>query len=497
MSTLRTKPGAVIAPLYAGEHVAETSREMYDVDNPYTGDVVGQVELATDADVDSALAAASTALSRFGAGYEWPSHRRYDVLMRVSELVRERRDELARLIMLESAKPIRDAEVEVDRCVFTFAYAAEEARRLNGNTIPMDLAPKGEGRLGVSQRFPIGVVVGITPFNTPLNLVAHKLAPALAAGAPVVIKPALETPLVALALGEIVIEAGAPDGAVAILPASNDVAERLVRDPRVAMVSFTGSTRTGWHLRALEPRKRMTLELGNNSGTIVHEDADVATAAGACATGSFNYAGQSCTSVQRILVHDRVADEFQQRLIARAEAFVLGDPADRGTDIGPMITSAAAERSASRIAEAAQAGVRVLTGGERIGRAVVSPTVLEGAEDALPIVCDEQFAPVVVLQTYTDFHSALARLNASRYGLQAGVYTRDIERVFQAYHALEVGGVMINESAAFRVDHMPYGGVKDSGIGKEGMHYAVQEMTEPRFMVLSHDLSHLASRSVV
>lgn len=481
-------------PVVGGTQTDVEQRETLDVLNPYNGDLVGRVQLASGDDVERALTFAREAFLETARGYEWAAHRRHDVLSRVAQLVGDNRSDLAKVIMLESGKPIRDAEIEVDRCVFTFDYAAAEASRAGGEIIPMDLAAKGEGRIGLLQRFPIGVVVGITPFNTPLNLVAHKVAPALAAGNAIVIKPALETPLVALALGRLLTEAGVPLGMVSVLPTSNDLAEGLVRDARVAMVSFTGSTRTGWHLRALEPRKRMTLELGGNAGVIVHEDADLEVAAAACATGAFNYAGQSCTSVQRIVVHERVAAEFTELLVRRAKALRIGDPANRDTDIGPMISQQAAERAEAIIREAAQSGARLLMGGERHGRATISPAVLTGVTDDMPAVCEEAFAPIVVIQSYEDFATALERVDQSRYGLQAGVFTRDIERIFRAFSALHVGGLMANEVAAFRVDHMPYGGVKDSGAGKEGLRYAINEMTEPRFLVLSHDLTHLASR---
>lgn len=470
-------------PVFLAGQVCEGAGSL-EVRNPYNDETIGTVGLADRGQLDTALEAASEGFRHWRS---LPAHRKHELLSTVAGIVEQRREELAKLITIESGKPIRDSRTEVNRCVFTFGYAAEEARRIASDVVPMDLAAKGTGRLGIVRRFPIGTVLGITPFNTPLNLVTHKVAPALAAGNPVLVKPALETPLIALRLGEIAAQAGVPPEMLSILPASNEVAQDAVLDPRVAMVSFTGGTKTGWRLRDLVPRKRMTLELGGNCGVVVHKDADLDLAVEGCAVGSFNYSGQSCTSVQRILIHKRIFDEFTERLVDRVGQFCLGNPMDEDTDIGPMITRQAAERTESRIRAAVGDGAKLLAGGERDG-AVVAPAIFTNVTDDMEVICEEVFAPIVSLQPYEDFDTALERLDDERYGLQAGVFTRDIERIFQAHHRVRVGGLMVNEVAAFRVDHMPYGGVKESGQGKEGLRYAIEEMTESRFMMLTYDL---------
>jgi acyl-CoA reductase-like NAD-dependent aldehyde dehydrogenase len=467
--------------IVGGEAVQGVDR--IDVTNPFDGGHVGSAPMAGPTQLELALDRADRAATTWR---RWPAHARHAALSAIAAEVAARRAVLVRLIVLESGRTVQDASGEIDRCVFTFQYAAEEARRNGGEVVPMDLAPKGEGRLGMIRRFPVGPILGITPFNTPLNLVAHKLAPALAAGNPVIIKPALETPLIALELGAIAVGAGVPPELVSVLPMPNELAQTAVLDPRVAMLSFTGSTRTGWALRELVPRKRMTLELGGNAGVVVHEDADVDLAVEGCAIGAFNYAGQSCTSVQRVLVHERRWDEFVEGLLARVARLKVGDPMDADTDLGPMITRAAAERAEARIADAVAAGASLLAGGERDGT-TVQPAVLADVSSDMDVVCEEVFAPIVSLQRYSDFHDAVRELDRSRYGLQAGIFTRDIERIFYAFHNVRVGGLMVNEVAAFRVDHMPYGGLKESGIGREGIRYAIEDMTEPRFLMLTHE----------
>ncbi len=475
MASVTTDPQPL---LIGGARVA--AETTLDVNNPYDGAVVGRVALADRSHFDMAFAKATeTAAELIG----WPSHSRHDLLAAIADQVRDHRQELARLISLESGKPIRDSRVEVDRDVFTFRYAAEEAWRIGGEVVPMDLAPKGERKLGITRRFPIGPVLGITPFNTPLNLVAHKIAPALAAGTPVVIKPDLRTPLVALRLAELILECGGPAGLVSVLPAPNEVTERAAMDERIPIVSFTGSAGVGWHLKSLLPRKRVVLELGNNSGVVVHSDSDIQAAAGACAVGAFNYAGQSCTAVQRIFVHAPVYRDFLDALVEVTKRFQLGNPLDETTDIGPMISDAAAKRADAWIAEARERGANVLSGGKREG-AVLPPTIIVDADRQSRVVCEEVFAPIVSVEPYTDFERALREVDNTPYGLQAGVFTKDIERILHAFDVLHVGGLMINETAAYRVDHMPYGGVKESGAGREGLRYAIEEFTMEKFMVL-------------
>ncbi len=360
----------------------------------------------------------------------------------------------------------------------------KEAKRIGGDVIPMDLAPGMDRHLSLLRRVPIGPVLGITPFNFPLNLVAHKVAPCLAAGNPMVLKPAPQTPLTALLLAEIVLEAGLPPGALSVVPCENAVAEQMVTDERFKVLSFTGSAAVGWMLKAKSGKKRVLLELGGNAGVIVEPDADVELAATRCAVGGYAYSGQTCISVQRVFVHESVHDRFVEQFVARVAALKAGDPADDATVIGPLIDEAAAKRVEQWIQEAAAQGARVLTGGKRAG-SVVEATVLANVTPAMKVSCREVFGPVVTVSRYKDFAAALAALNDSDYGLQAGVFTRDINRIFRAYRELEVGAVLANEIPTFRAEHMPYGGVKDSGLGREGVRYAIEEMTEPKLLILN------------
>jgi len=353
-----------------------------------------------------------------------------------------------------------------------------------GDVIPMDLTPGMDRHLSLARRFPIGPVLGITPFNFPLNLVAHKVAPCLAAGNPMVLKPAPQTPLTSLLLAEVVLEARLPPGALSVVPCENAVAEQMVTDDRFKVVSFTGSAPVGWMLKAKSGKKRVLLELGGNAGVIVEPDADVDTAAARCAAGGYAYSGQTCISVQRIFVHASVYDRFVAQFVARVKELKTGDPAEETTVIGPLIDEAAAKRVEQWIQEAAAQGARVLAGGKRTGT-VVEATVLADVTPSMKVSCREVFGPVVTVSRYTDFSAALAALNASDYGLQAGVFTRDIDRIFRSYRELEVGAVLANEIPTFRAEHMPYGGVKDSGLGREGLRYAIEEMTELKLLVLN------------
>jgi acyl-CoA reductase-like NAD-dependent aldehyde dehydrogenase len=469
----RARPLFLAGAEVPGDGVAE-------VQNPYDGELVGRVTLATRQHVDRALERATEAFRDYRSV---PAYVRHEILTGAAAAVERRREELAALITAESGKPIRDARVEVERDVFTLRYAGEEAIRRAGEVVPLDLAERGRGRFGIVRRFPIGPVLAITPFNTPLNLVAHKVAPALAVGNPVLVKPALETPLVALELAAVLRDAGVPDGMLSVLPLSNELAEASLADPRLAGFSFTGSTRTGWHLRQVAPRKRAMLELGGNAGVIVHSDADVSLAAAKCVGGAFNYAGQSCTSVQRVYVHRDIWDDFTSKVRDLTVALVLGDPADETTDIGPMITAAAAVQAEARVGRGVDAGATLLCGGRRDG-AMLEPTVLVGVRDEMEVVCEEVFAPVLSLVRYDRFEDAVNRVNDTPLGLQAGLFTQDIDRILYAYDRLEVGGVMANEVAAFRIDHMPYGGMKESGVGREGLRYAMRDMTEEKLLML-------------
>ncbi|MBI5776511.1 MAG: aldehyde dehydrogenase family protein [Nitrospirae bacterium] len=449
--------------------------------NPYNGKPVADVCLAGKSEADEAVA---RAVEAFPAMRLLPAHARAEALLKIAGRLAGRQDEIARTMTAESGKPIADARREAGRAVQTFTIAAEEAKRIPGEVIPMDLTPGMEQHVSFVRRVPIGPVLGITPFNFPLNLVAHKVAPCLAAGNPMVLKPAPQTPLTALLLAEIVLEAGLPPGALSVVPCENAVAEQMVTDERFKVVSFTGSAAVGWMLKAKSGKKRVLLELGGNAGVIVEPDADLELAAARCAVGGYVFSGQTCISVQRVFVHESVYDRFVEQFVARVAALKVGDPADEATVIGPLIDEAAARRVEQWVQEAAAQGARVLTGGKRSG-SVVEATVLANVTPAMKVSCREVFGPVVTVSRYRDFPAALAALNDSDYGLQAGVFTRDINRIFRAYRELEVGAVLANEIPTFRAEHMPYGGVKDSGLGREGVRYAIEDMTELKLLILN------------
>jgi len=451
-----------------------------EVSSPYDRSLVGTTCLAGPDELAEAAAAAAAA---FEETRSYPSHKRAECLRRVSEGIKARAEGLAQTIALEAGKPIRDARAEAARAANTFGIAAEEAKRMGGEIIPLDLTPGSEGRTGMTRRFPVGTVLGITPFNFPLNLVAHKVAPAMACGCPIIIKPASKTPLSALALAEIITEAGWCAGGVSVVPARAADADALLDDERIKKLTFTGSPEVGWALKARAGRRRVTLELGGNAGVIVHGDAEIGEAAQRCVAGAFSYAGQVCISLQRIYVHAPVFEGFKEAFLKGVSALRLGDPLDEATDVGPMIDEAALERTGAWVREAVDAGAVVLAGAER-RESFFTPTVLTGTDPSMKVCSNEVFAPVVTLEPYEEFDAALEALDNGVYGLQAGLFTRDVGRVFSAYARLEVGGVIANDVPTYRVDHMPYGGVKMSGFGREGVRYAVEEMTEPRLLVL-------------
>jgi len=471
-------------PLLLAGRPGRTSHRL-GVISPWDAREVAATWLAGSVEFDLAAEAAVAAAP---AMRDLPAWRRADILMSVSRGLQARRDEFATRLAGEAGKPIRDALVEVERAAMTFHVAAEEARRLGGEVIPFDLAAHGAGRFGITHRFPIGPVAAISPFNFPLNLVAHKLAPAVAAGNPVVLKPARKTPLSALALGGLLVEAGLPEGALSVLPMDREVGDRLVSDPRFKLLTFTGSSAVGWDMKQRAGKKRIILELGGNAGVVVDETAPVEFAAARVAVGGFAFAGQSCISVQRVYVHERCVEAFGRALVARLEALRVGDPLDPATELGPMIEPAEVDRVEAWVREALAAGARVLTGGRRLGAAVFAPTVLTGVPEAARVCADEAFAPLVVLEPFRDFEQALKAVNRSTFGLQAGVFTRDLERALRAFERLEVGGVVVNDVPTFRMDHMPYGGVKDSGLGREGPRYAIEEMTELKLLVVNRHL---------
>lgn len=449
--------------------------------NPFSGDTVAEVCQAGKTEAEEAI---GTSVAAFSAMRRLPAHARAGALGTIAGTLATRREELARTITAESGKPISDARREVGRAVQTFTIAAEEAKRIPGEVIPLDLTPGTEAHVGLAGRFPIGPVLGITPFNFPLNLVAHKVAPCLACGNPIVLKPAPQTPLTALMLGEIVLESGLPPGALSVVPCENTVAEQMVMDPRFKLLSFTGSAAVGWMLKAKCGKKRVLLELGGNAGVIVEPDADLDVAVQRCVAGGYVYSGQTCISVQRVFVHEAVYERFVEGLLARVGRLTSGDPFDEATVIGPLINEAAARRVEDWIDEAVAQGARVLAGGKRSG-SLVEATVLADVTPEMKVSCREVFGPVVTVTRYKRFEEAIKALNDSEFGLQAGLFTRDVDRIFRAYRELEVGTVLANEIPTFRADHMPYGGVKDSGLGREGVRYAIEEMTELKLLVLN------------
>ncbi|HVF51512.1 MAG TPA: aldehyde dehydrogenase family protein [Pyrinomonadaceae bacterium] len=447
---------------------------------PFGGEILARFSVASRAEVEEAIAAASAAAVEMRG---LPRFRVAEALHAIAAGLRERREEFARTIAVEACKPIKTAYVETDRAVSTFTFAAEEARRFTGEQIPLDTQASGAGRIGWTERIPRGVIFGITPFNFPLNLVAHKVAPALAARNAIIVKPSPRTPLTALLLGEVFLSSGLPAGALQVVPMEIGTIDAVLGDERVGMISFTGSAEVGWRLRERAARKMVTLELGGNAPVIVDETADVAYAVERTAAAAFSYAGQVCISAQRIIVHEEIAEDFTARLVESARNMKTGDPLDEATELSNMIDEAAARRAESWIREALQGGARLLCGGTRRG-ALLDATILADVHSEMRICAEEVFAPVATIQKFSDFADALDEANQTRYGLQAGVFTRDMRRALLAFRTLEVGGVMINDAPAFRVDNMPYGGVKQSGAGREGVRYAMEEMTEPRLIVI-------------
>ncbi len=452
-----------------------------EIHSPYDGTVVGRVFQGRREHAETAIAAAVKA---FGTTRRLPAFERQRVLRQVAQTLTERKEQFARTMAQEAGKPLKTARTEVERAIFTFTVAAEESTRIQGEYLPLDWQEFTAGRWGIVRRFPLGPVAGITPFNFPLNLVAHKVAPAIAAGCPLVLKPAPQTPLTALMLAQAVQQTGWPDGALNVLPLSNEDAGLLVTDERIKLISFTGSVPVGWDIKRRAGKKKVVLELGGNAGVIVHGDTDLDYAAGRCVAGSFAYAGQSCISVQRILVERSVLGKFTELLLAGVAKLRTGDPLDESSDLGPMIRESDAIRATQWVEEAVRGGARLLCGGHRNG-SLMEPTVLTGTRPEMKVNCQEIFAPVVTVEAYDNFDEALRQVNNSSYGLQAGIFTRDVKRLFTAFEELEVGGLIAGDVPTFRIDHMPYGGVKDSGLGREGLRYAIEEMTEPKLLVMN------------
>ncbi|MBT2640219.1 MULTISPECIES: aldehyde dehydrogenase family protein [unclassified Bacillus (in: firmicutes)] len=452
--------------------------------NPFNGEKIADVAEASKEDVIKAI---DSAAGSAGTMAEMDAYKRSDILRRVAELIQEDREECARLIAEESSKPLKAAFGEVDRTIMTYKFASEEARRLHGETIPMDAAPGGEGRVAYTVREPLGVIAAITPFNFPMNLVAHKVGPAIAAGNTVVLKPASQTPLSAYKIASYFHEAGLPAGALNVVTGSGkSVGDVLIADDRVKMVTFTGSPEVGKHIRENAGLKRVTLELGSNSALIVDDGTDLKKVMPRIVTGAFSNQGQVCISIQRIFVHEAIAAEFVSLFIEEAGKLKVGDPLDVQTDLAAMISGNDVTRAKAWIQDAVESGAELVYGGDS-ERQILKPTVLLNAKLTDKISCEEVFAPVVHINTFLEFADAIAKANDSKYGLQAGVYTNDLQKAMQAAKKLHVGGVMINEIPTFRVDHMPYGGVKMSGTGREGIKYALEEMTELKLVSIKLD----------
>jgi acyl-CoA reductase-like NAD-dependent aldehyde dehydrogenase len=455
--------------------------DIVEIHAPYDNNLIARVVQGRREHADAAIAASVKA---FGTTRRLPAFERQRVLRQIASYMTQRKDEFTRTLAQEAGKPIKAARTEVERAIFTFNIAAEETTRIYGDYLPLDWQESTAGRWGIVRRFPLGPIAGITPFNFPINLVAHKVAPAIAAGCSMVLKPAPQTPLCSLLLAECVQQAGWPDGGLNVLPLSNEDAGLLVTDDRIKLISFTGSVPVGWDIKRRAGKKKVVLELGGNAPVIVHSDADLEYAADRCVTGGFGYAGQTCISVQRILVEHSVYGRFTDLFVDGVKKLKTGDPLDESTDVGPLIRESDAIRTVNWIDEAVRAGARLLCGGSR-KNLVVEPAVLTGTKPDMKVNCQEIFGPVVTVEPYKDFDQALRQANNSPYGMQAGVFTRDAKLLFQAYEELEVGGVIAGDVPSFRIDQMPYGGVKDSGLGREGLRYAIEEMTEPKLMVMN------------
>ena len=468
-----------IEPILLGGQ-ALSRPDVLDIRSPWDGSIAGKVCQADAADADRACVLAQEAFTETRRLSSW---KRAEILRRIAERLTVEATELAQIIVREAGKPITDALGEVSRAAQTFRVAAEEAQRIGGEVTPADLTPGAEGMTALSRRFAIGPILGITPFNFPVNLVAHKLAPAIASGNPILIKPAPQTPMTSLWLGRAAVEAGWPAAALSVLPCSNEVTAQLVADPRIAMLSFTGSAAVGWMLRRNAATPRVTLELGGNAAVIVCEDADLLKAITRILSGGYTNAGQSCISVQRVFVHASLKDQFVAGLAAGVKTLTAGDPSQAATRVGPMINESAATRAQSWIDEAVSAGATLHAGGKRKGTLLL-PALLSDVPFTANLHCEEVFAPVVVVESFVDLKDVIAVVNQSKYGLQAALFTRNWAHMTMAWNELEVGAILIDEASSWRADHLPYGGVKNSGIGKEGVRSAILEMTEARLLIL-------------
>ena len=478
---MTTTTGAKPHPIFLAGRWVESPDPLI-VHNPANpSEPVGSTFHATAEQYEEAVQAAVAA---FEVTRHLPAYERGAILRNISSGIKARREELGRLIASEAGKPIRDALTEVDRAVLTFRLSAEEAERMYGEVIPLDLMASSRGRVGITRRFPIGPIAGISPFNFPLNLAAHKVGPAIASGNPIVLKPPSKDPLVMLAVAEIIEEAGAPAGSVSVLPMTRELGDRMVADDRFKLLSFTGSPSVGWRMKERAGKKRVVLELGGNAGVIVDRTADLDWAVRRSIIGAFSYSGQVCISVQRMFVHEAIWDEFMERFIDAARALRVGDPLDSSTDVGPMVDAAAASRTQRWVDEAVAMGGRVLLGGRADGT-FFPPTILTETPVTAQVCSSEAFAPLVVAFPFRDLDEAVRQVNNSSFGLQTGLFTNDLAGAWRAFHELEVGGVIVNDVPTYRIDNMPYGGVKDSGFGREGVRWSIEDMTEIRVMVMA------------
>jgi len=460
----------------------ETSGKTFTVRNPFSGESVADCFMPSADHLEKALEAAVQA---FKITQRMPLYRRAEILGAAANLIKEEKDDIAKTIALESGKPIKYARSEVDRAFYTISISAEEAKRIPGEALDLSCVPAGGGRLGIVKRFPTGPVLGITPFNFPINLVCHKLGPAIASGNSIIIKPSRTTPLTALKLCRIFQRAGCEPGSVNVLPVGAESAEMMIKDQRIKIVTFTGSPEAGWSIKKMAYKKKVLLELGGNAGVVVEPDSGFDYAVKRIIMGAFSFSGQVCISVQRVFIHEKIFDEFTERLIKGAEALVIGDPLDDKTDIGPMITEDAAKHVEEWVNDTEKRGAKILTGGSR-DKNVYTPTILTHVPKDSPVLQKEIFGPVIAVEPYKEFEQAVRMVDNSVYGLQAGVFTNDTGKAFYAFNNLNVGGVIINDVPTYRVDPMPYGGVKESGFGREGVKYAIEEMTEPRLLVINN-----------
>jgi acyl-CoA reductase-like NAD-dependent aldehyde dehydrogenase len=476
-TTAGTKPH----PIFLAGRWVESDDPLV-VTNPANPDEpAGATFNASEAQYEEAVEAAVAA---FEVTRTLPAYERGAILRNISAGIKARREELGKIMAREAGKPIRDALIEVDRAAITFRLGAEEAERMVGETIPLDLMPASKGRVGITRRFPIGPIAGISPFNFPLNLAAHKVSPAIASGNTIVLKPPSKDPLTMLTVAEIIEEAGPPAGSVSILPMTRELGDKMVADDRFKLLTFTGSPSVGWRMKERAGKKKVVLELGGNAGVIVDKSADLDWAVRRLLVGAFTYAGQVCISVQRMFVHEDIWDELMKRFVEGAKSIKMGDPLDPETELGPMVDGAAAERTQRWVDEAVAMGGKVLLGGKADGN-FFPPTILTDVPPQAQVCSNEAFAPLAVAFRFKDFGDAIKQVNDSMFGLQTGVFTNDLANSWRAFNELEVGGVIVNDVPTYRIDHMPYGGVKDSGLGREGLRWAIEDMTEIRIMVLA------------